>query len=97
MVGRALADCVGHGSSEWAGLVAHRRQWQIGVAHKRSSGFVPRSDAEWKREGAAFLVDGSRSVCDKHLHSGGKSDMVRNVGVWIAYRLRLCAASAEEC
>ena len=23
--------------------------------------------------------------------------MVRNVGEWIAYRLRLCAAKSEEC
>ena len=32
-MGRTLADCVGHGSAKWAGLVAHGRQWQIGVAH----------------------------------------------------------------
>ena len=96
-MGRDLADCLAHGSAMWAGLVAHRRQWKIGVAHKRSNGLMPRSDAEWKWKCAAFFVAGSRSVCDKHLHSGGKGDMVCNVGVWIAKRLRLCAASFEEC
>ena len=35
---------------------------------------MPRSDAEWKWKGAAFFDAGSRSVCDKHFHSGGKGD-----------------------
>ena len=84
MVGRALADC----GQVWLIIDANGR---LG---SHTSAAVGSCHAQTQN---GILVAGSRSVCDKHLHSGGKGDMVCNVGVRIAYRLNLCAASSEEC
>ena len=89
MVGRALADCLAHGSAMWAGLVAYRRHWKIGVAHAQTQNGNGNALHSLLLEAGLYATN--------TFTQGGKGDMVCNVGVWIAKRLRLCAASFEEC